>query len=95
MEKIEKESLLNNSDKKKETKWYFNPGVICLAILAGGPLALPLVWFRPKTSILLKVVLSLIVIVFTVLITAQTIDIYKNIIIRCEQLSQIAGSAQK
>ncbi|MFH1310251.1 MAG: hypothetical protein ABIH85_06215 [Candidatus Omnitrophota bacterium] len=95
MEKIEKESFLNNSGQKKERKWYFSPGVICLAILAGGPLALPLLWFRPKTNVFLKVALSLIVMGFTAFITMETIGIYKSVIFRCEELSQVAGSARK
>jgi 4-amino-4-deoxy-L-arabinose transferase-like glycosyltransferase len=30
--------------------WYFLPSTIVVAVLCVGPLALPLIWFRPHTS---------------------------------------------
>jgi hypothetical protein len=45
--------------------WYFRPGLITFAILSFGPLALPLLWARPDTNRVFKLIISLIVILVT------------------------------
>ena len=39
--------------------WFFRTSAIVVAVLVVGPLALPLVWWRPKTSPIWKVGLTL------------------------------------
>lgn len=39
--------------------WYFSVGFIVVAVLTVGPLALPLIWWRPHTSRAWKVGLTL------------------------------------
>ncbi len=39
--------------------WYFKTSTIVIAIASVGPLALPLLWWRPKTSIGWKIGLTL------------------------------------
>jgi len=45
--------------------WYFRTSTIVIAVCCVGPLALPLVWWRPKTPVLWKVVSTLVVLVLT------------------------------
>ncbi len=52
--------------------WYFRTSVIVLAICCVGPFALPLLWFRPRTPLVWKVVLSLAVLALTWLLTWAT-----------------------
>jgi hypothetical protein len=34
----------------EQTPWYFRTSIIVLALATVGPLALPLIWWRPQTS---------------------------------------------
>ena len=47
------------------TRWYFGKFFIVLAVLSVGPLALPLIWFRPRTSRAWKIGLSVAILVIT------------------------------
>ncbi len=44
-------------------KWYFRTSVIILALGTVGPLALPLIWFRPNTSRGWKIALTVLTLV--------------------------------
>jgi hypothetical protein len=39
--------------------WYFRKSVIIIALLSVGPLALPLIWWRPHTSLAWKIGLTI------------------------------------
>ena len=39
--------------------WYFRTGFIVFAIASVGPLALPLIWWRPQTSLAWKIGLTI------------------------------------
>jgi len=39
--------------------WYFQKSAIIIAVLCVGPLALPMIWWRPKTTLAWKVGLSI------------------------------------
>lgn len=54
-------SLLN----KPAHKWYFSTGTLIIAFLTVGPFMLPLVWFNPGFSQNKKIVLTVIIIVFS------------------------------
>ncbi len=43
----------------KKTEWYFRASFIVIAVCCVGPLALPLIWFRPKTSRAWKIGLTI------------------------------------
>jgi hypothetical protein len=43
--------------------WYFGTSFIVIAFCAVGPLALPLLWFRPNTSRVWKIVWTVIILV--------------------------------
>lgn len=54
---MKKPSYGNNHSlfKEEELQWYFRKSFIGLAIFLVGPLALPLIWFRPQTALALKI----------------------------------------
>ena len=43
----------------ESVKWYFSTGFIVLGLLFVGPLALPLIWWRPRTSRAWKIGLTI------------------------------------
>ncbi len=43
----------------EKTPWYFKKSTIIIALASIGPLALPLIWWRPKTSITWKIGLTI------------------------------------
>ena len=43
----------------EKTPWYFKKSTIIIALASVGPLALPLIWWRPKTSITWKIGLTI------------------------------------
>ena len=51
--------------KKESLPWYFTSSVIIFAVLSVGPLALPLIWFHPAYSRTKKIIVSVIVLIFT------------------------------
>ena len=63
-------------------KWYFQTYVLVIAILCVGPLALPLLWWNPRYSLLLKVIVTVAVIVGTYYLT----------ILFCYSLGSLEGS---
>lgn len=55
-----------NKARRDNSKWYHSTGVLVLAILTLGPLALPLVWSNRRYNMVIKVAISIAVIVLTV-----------------------------
>ena len=53
--------------------WYYRTPFIVLMLASVGPFALPLLWFRPRTSLVWKAVISVAVIVFTWFLTKATV----------------------
>lgn len=54
--------------------WYYRTTFIALAVASVGPLALPLVWFRPRLSVAAKVAISLGIIILTWLLLRVTLQ---------------------
>jgi predicted nucleic acid-binding Zn ribbon protein len=48
-----------------KTRWYFGTPFIALALLTVGPFALPLVWFRPRTTPGWKIAITVATLVLT------------------------------
>lgn len=65
---------------KPASKWYFSTAFVVVALLCVGPLALSLVWFHPRYKIITKVVVTILVIVFTFLLGYSIILIYGRIL---------------
>ncbi|MDR3570366.1 MAG: zinc ribbon domain-containing protein [Syntrophobacteraceae bacterium] len=59
---------------ENDTKWYFRKSFIVFAILTVGPLALPLIWFRPETTRAWKIGLTTGVLVLTWVVSVATLD---------------------
>jgi hypothetical protein len=55
-------------------KWYFRTSFIVIALCSVGPLALPLIWFRPNTSRALKIGLTIVILVLSWLLYELTME---------------------
>jgi len=64
--------------RKPEAKWYFATTAVVVALLCVGPLALSLVWFHPRYKIVTKVIITILVIGFTLLLGYMAILIYSR-----------------
>jgi len=57
-------------------KWYFSSSIIVIALVSVGPFALPLVWFHPLYNRVTKIILTIIIIGFSIWLFILTKDIY-------------------
>ena len=91
MEEAKKEDALGQvaePGKEKELEWYFRPWTIAIAIFVFGPLGLLLLWFRPRTSIYLKVGVSVVIIGLTVWLVQGTMYYYREMMEHFQELSE-------
>ncbi len=51
---------------KPKTKWYYSTSAIVIGLLVVGPFALPLVLKNPKYKVITKVIITIVVIAFTI-----------------------------
>ena len=58
---------------KKKIKWYFSTYFIVIAIGFVGPLALPLIWWRPQTTRAWKIGLSIGVLLLSWILLQMTL----------------------
>ena len=58
---------------KKKIKWYFSKSFIIIAIGFVGPLALPLIWWRPQTTRAWKIGLTIGVLLLSWLLLQMTL----------------------
>lgn len=65
--------------QRPQSKWYFKPVTLVMAVLTIGPLALPLLWFNPRYSALSKVVLTILILIFTWFLTRLTVGSINSI----------------
>ena len=77
---------------KEPVSWYFKPAAIALAIIAVGPLALPLIILSPAIKTWQKILLSVLLIVFTVWVTRVFMDVYADLMREMKQLNDIMSS---
>jgi len=82
------------SEEESHEKWYFKPVSILGAILLFGPLGLLLLWARPGTKLLTKILVSVVVIGLTVLMTYEAVNVYRKMIAHFENISQIYEPVQ-
>ena len=61
---------------KPTSKWYFSTTAVVVALLCIGPLALSLVWFHPRYKVITKVIVTILVIGFTLLLGYLSILMY-------------------
>lgn len=50
---------------KPQEKWYFKVSILIVAFLCFGPFALPLIWFNPRFSPKVKIIISIIVVIIS------------------------------
>ncbi|MDO9111399.1 MAG: zinc ribbon domain-containing protein [Desulfatirhabdiaceae bacterium] len=68
--------FLDGSSRAAEEKfkWYFRTSFIVFALCSVGPLALPLIWWRPQTSRAWKIGLTMGIIVLTWFLFQATME---------------------
>ena len=75
------DAALRPSGEGKRPRWYFRTPFIVLAVCCVGPLALPLIWWRPRTSLAWKIGLTIGILILTWLLyqaTLQSIETLKK-----------------
>ena len=75
--------------KEEQMEWYYRPWVIVLAILFLGPLGLVLLWFRPKTKMSVKVMVSIIVMILTFWMVRETFVVYDKMVDYYKELDSL------
>ena len=63
----------------KKIQWYFRKSVIVIAVCCVGPLALPLIWWRPETTRAWKFGLTIGIIVLSWLLFQATLESIKTL----------------
>ena len=88
MEK-KKGNIKNGAEREElHEKWYYRPWVIFLAIIGFGPLGLIPLWFRPRTKLRLKMLISIIVLIATVWMTVESVKFYRMMLDHYEELAE-------
>ena len=71
---------------KAKAKWYYSTSAIVIGLLVAGPFALPLVWKNPKYKVITKVIITIVVIVFTVWLCYLVGEMYERLLKQIEDL---------
>ena len=80
--------FLDRADKPV-TKWYFRNGVLVLAFLCVGPLALPLIWFNPGYEARTKIYITILIIGLTGLLCYFTVQALLQLVETLRELEMI------
>ena len=64
---------------EEKLPWYFRKSLIIIALLSVGPLALPLIWWRPQTSRAWKIGLTIVILVLSWILFQTTMDSIRTI----------------
>jgi hypothetical protein len=64
---------------KDEMPWYLRKPFIIFALCSVGPLALPLIWWRPQTSRAWKIGLTIVILVLSWLLYQATMESIRSI----------------
>jgi len=76
-------------EETRKEQWYYKPWMIVLAILCCGPLGLLPLWFRPRTNIYIKIIVSVAVIAITVSLTIMTANVVKDVMALYQELGEL------
>ncbi|MFH1665566.1 MAG: hypothetical protein ABIA77_05420 [Candidatus Omnitrophota bacterium] len=82
---------IQNTGPAESLQWYFRPWIITIAIFTVGPLGLPLLWFRPRTNVYLKMILTLVIIALAILMAFETGKYYQLIMKGYNDLAGVLG----
>lgn len=55
-------------ENNEKQPWYTRTGVIVTCILSIGPLAIPLVWLNPRWSLVVKIIISVVILVVSIML---------------------------
>lgn len=64
----------------KSSPWYFRKSFIVIAFLCVGPLALPLIWWRPQTTLAWKIGLTIGILVLSWVLYQATMESINSLI---------------
>ena len=64
---------------EEKIQWYFRKSFIIIAIVCVGPLALPLIWWRPQTKLAWKIGLTIGILVLSWILFQATMASIRNI----------------
>ena len=64
---------------KEKVPWYFRTSFIIIAVLSVGPLALPLIWWRPQTTRAWKIGLTIAILVLSWILFRATMESIRTI----------------
>ena len=78
------------SKEEGKVKWYLNPiSVVLLLFFVLGPFGLPLLYQSPKFIKTLKIMLTVVVIVYTSLLIFASLEIGRELYTRMQELRHI------
>jgi hypothetical protein len=76
--------------KDEKVKWYLRPmGVVLLLFFVLGPFGLPLLYKSPKFSQKLKIVLTIVMILYTSYLIIASVEIGRNLFIKMEEFQNL------
>jgi len=76
--------------KDEKVKWYLRPmGVVLLLFFVLGPFGLPLLYKSPEFSRKLKIVLTIVVILYTSYLIIASLEIGRNLFIKMGEFQDI------
>jgi hypothetical protein len=72
--------------KEENIKWYLRPiSVVLLLFFVLGPFGLPLLYKSPKFSRKLKIVLTIVVIIYTTYLIIVSVEVVRKLYIQMEE----------
>ena len=77
----------------KRGKWYFSNTTAVVAVLAVGPFALPLIWLNPRFSLVTRLVVTAVVLVFSYWAYTFTRDLMLDLNEQLDLLREIGEGA--
>ena len=76
----------------KKVKWYFKPAWIIVAILAVGPLALPLILLSPELKPIHKIGFTILIVLLTIWLYFFTVKTYEIVKEQMKAFEQILNT---
>jgi len=72
--------------KEGNVRWYLKPfGVVILLFFVLGPLGLPLLYKSPEFSKKLKIILTVVVVIYTVYLVIASVEIGRKLYVKMEE----------
>jgi hypothetical protein len=69
----------SKNSAEEKLPWYFRKSVIVIALLSVGPLALPMIWWRPQTSRAWKIGLTIGILLLSWLLFQATMESIRSL----------------